>query len=85
MVGMPKTGEKSNYEPVIMSAVGQSLIGSKMGDVVIKTDIPWMIDLYSQGRLKLDELVSQHFKLQDINKAIESTKAGLARRNVIIF
>ena len=85
MVGMPKTGEKSNYEPVIMSAVGQSLIGSKMGDVVIKRDIPWMIDLYSQGRLKLDELVSQHFKLQDINKAIESTKAGLARRNVIIF
>lgn len=85
IVGMPKSGERSQYEPVMMSAVGQGMIGTKMGDVVIKRDIPWMVDLYKQGRLKLDELISGRFTLDQINEAFEDTKSGVARRNVILF
>ena len=61
------------------------MIGSKMGDVVIQRDIPWMVDLYEQGRLKLDELVSATWRLDQINEAIADTKTGAARRNVILF
>jgi Zn-dependent alcohol dehydrogenase len=85
MVGMPKAGDKASYEPSMLAAVGQAMVGSKMGDVVIKRDIPWMIDLYQQGRLKLDELVSQTWSLDQINEAIENTKSGAAKRNVITF
>lgn len=85
MVGMPPSGKPSQYEPVNFAAVGQSLIGSKMGDTVIQRDIPWMVDLYKQGRLKLDELISNRWSLEQINEAIEDTKSGNARRNVIIF
>ena len=85
IVGMPKSGECSQYEPVMMSAVGQGMIGTKMGDVVIKRDIPWMVDLYKQGRLKLDELISGRFTLDQINEAFEDTASGVARRNVILF
>jgi len=85
MVGMPKTGDKSIYEPVMMAAVSQGMIGSKMGDVVIKRDIPWIVDLYEQGRLKLDELVSKTWNLDQINEAIADTKLGSAKRNVIVF
>ncbi|MEP1389812.1 MAG: Zn-dependent alcohol dehydrogenase [Yoonia sp.] len=85
MVGMPATGAVSQYEPANFAAVGQSLIGSKMGDVVIKRDIPWMADLYDQGRLKLDELISGRWSLDQINEAIADTKTGSAKRNVIIF
>jgi Zn-dependent alcohol dehydrogenase len=56
-----------------------------MGDVVLTRDIPWMVDLYQQGRLKLDELVSGRWKLEEINEAIASTRSGAARRNVIVF
>ena len=84
-VGMPKSGDRAVYEPVMMSAVGQGLIGTKMGDVVIKRDIPWIVDLYQQGRLKLDELISGRYKLEDINKAFADTRSGAARRNVILF
>ena len=56
-----------------------------MGNVVIKRDIPWMVDLYQQGRLKLDELISGRWQLDQINEAIEDTKTGAARRNVIVF
>jgi len=85
MVGMPHSGERASYEPVILAAVGQGLQGTLMGDAVIARDIPWMVDLYQQGRLKLDELVSRRWSLAQINEAIADTKAGHARRNVIVF
>lgn len=85
MIGMPHTGAKTEYEPTIIAALGQHLIGSKMGDAVIARDIPWMIDLYEQGRLKLDELVSGRWRLDQINEAIADTKSGAARRNVILL
>ncbi|MGB0968704.1 MAG: zinc-binding dehydrogenase, partial [Halocynthiibacter sp.] len=85
MVGMPHSGAKADYEPVIVAALGQQMIGSKMGDVVLARDIPWLIDLYQQNRLKLDELISGRWSLDDINEAIANTKSGAARRNVVIF
>ncbi|WP_224824825.1 zinc-binding dehydrogenase [Cognatishimia sp. MH4019] len=85
MVGMPHSGQASSYEPVILAATGQGMVGSKMGDVVIQRDIPWMVDLYQQGRLKLDELISGRWSLDQINEAIEDTKGGAAKRNVIVF
>ncbi len=85
MVGMPHSGDMSTYEPVMLAAMGQGMVGSKMGDAVIQRDIPWMVDLYSQGRLKLDELISGRWTLGQINEAIADTKTGAARRNVILF
>ena len=84
-VGMPHSGATAEWEPVILAAVGQGIRGSKMGDVVLARDVPWMIDLWRQGRLKLDELVSRTFPLEEINAAIADTKGGAARRNVILF
>ncbi|MFK7871360.1 MAG: Zn-dependent alcohol dehydrogenase [Roseobacter sp.] len=85
MVGMPHSGATATYEPVVLAAIGQGMVGSKMGDVVIQRDIPWMVDLYQQGRLKLDELVSKCWQLDEINEAIADTKSGAARRNVIVL
>jgi len=85
IVGLPHSGAMASYEPVVLGALGQGMKGSKMGDVVLARDIPWMIDLYQQGRLKLDELISARWPLEQINEAIDSTRTGSARRNVIVF
>jgi Zn-dependent alcohol dehydrogenase len=85
MVGMPHSGARSSYEPVMVAALGQELHGSPMGDTVLARDIRWMTDLWRQGRLKLEDLVSGRFPLDRINDAIADTKAGAARRNVIVF
>ena len=61
------------------------MTGSKMGDVVISRDIPWMVDLYAQGRLELDGLISGRWPLDRINDAITDTRTGSAKRNVIVF
>ena len=85
MLGMPHSGAMAEYEPVIPAYMAQRFVGSKMGDVVIARDIPWLADLYEQGRLKLDELVSGRWRLDQVNEAIADTKKGGARRNVILF
>lgn len=85
MVGLPHFGQNASYSPLLMADVGQSILGSKMGDVAIKRDIPWMVDLYQQGRLKLDELISGRWRLDQINEAFADTMSGAARRNVIVL
>ena len=85
MVGMPHDGEEAHYEPAIVSALSQGMIGTKMGDVVLRRDVPWLVDFYRQGRLKLDELISGRWRLEEINEAIADTRSGAARRNVIVF
>ena len=85
MVGMPHGDKQTSFSPLIMADQGQGFIGSKMGNMVIKRDIPWIIDLYQQGRLKLDELISGRWSLEQINEAVADTLGGAAKRNVILF
>ena len=84
-VGMPAADRRAGYGPMPISWQAQGIRGSKMGDVVLARDIPWMVDLWQQGRLKLDELVSRTWTLDEINEALADTKAGAARRNVIVL
>ncbi len=64
---------------------GRTLIGSKMGSTRLTVDVPRLVELYQQGRLKLDELITQRYPLEKINEAIISMEQGEALRNVIIF
>lgn len=63
----------------------KKLQGSNMGSNRFRVDMPRYIDLYMDGRLKLDELVSQRIALNDINDGFEAMKAGSVARSVIIF
>lgn len=84
-VGMPASEDMAKWSPLIFAFLGQSIRGSRMGDAVLSRDIPWLVDLYRQGRVKLDELVSKRFPLERINDAIADTRTGAARRNVVVF
>ena len=65
--------------------MNQSIVGARMGRAVLARDIPWLIDHWRAGRLKLAELVSGRYPLEAINAAIADTRSGAARRNVIVF
>ncbi len=84
-VGMPASEDLAKWSPLVLAFLGQSIRGSRMGDAVLSRDIPWLVDLYRQGRVKLDELVSNRYPLERINEAIADTRAGTARRNVVVF
>jgi S-(hydroxymethyl)glutathione dehydrogenase/alcohol dehydrogenase len=61
------------------------LQGSIMGSNRFRIDMPAYIELYLQGRLKLDELLSAHIDLADINEGFSRMKAGEVARSVIMF
>jgi S-(hydroxymethyl)glutathione dehydrogenase / alcohol dehydrogenase len=85
MVGMTASGQEMGIEPVEVAGMAHVLRGTKMGDTVLARDIPVLIEHYFAGRLKLDELITNRYSLDQINEAIADTKAGKSRRNVIIF
>lgn len=85
VVGMPASGVMAEYDPGELAARSQRIIGSKMGSACVSEDIPKLVSLYQQGSLKLDELISGRYRLEDINEAIASSKSGAALRNVIVF
>lgn len=85
IVGMPATGVTTAFDPTMLAARGQRIVGSKMGSARIQADVPRIVALYRQGRLKLDELISGRYPLDRINEAIAAVRRGEALRNVIVF
>lgn len=59
--------------------------GSAMGSNRFRTDMPRLVDLYMQDRLRLKEMVSNRIALKDINEGFAALKAGGVARNVIVF
>lgn len=85
MAGMTGNDDYMRLNPMMVAYQEQRLLGSKMGGTVLRRDIPRLIDYYRQGRLKLDELISNRYRLDQINDAIADTAKGGTRRNVIVF
>ncbi|MFT5481942.1 MAG: S-(hydroxymethyl)glutathione dehydrogenase/alcohol dehydrogenase [Halieaceae bacterium] len=85
IVGMPASGVSSEYDPGTLASLGQRLIGSKMGSANVQHDIPMLAAMYKEGTLKLDELISGRYPIENINEAIALVKQGRALRNVIVF
>jgi S-(hydroxymethyl)glutathione dehydrogenase/alcohol dehydrogenase len=85
IVGMPPSGVTTTFDPSWVAADSQRIVGSKMGSAQTPADIPQLVGLYRGGRLKLDELVTKEYPLEEINEAIAAVKRGEALRNVVVF
>ena len=85
VVGMPASGAMSELELGNIANDGQRILGSKMGSTRLQVDVPKLVCLYQQGRLKLDELITNRYPLDQINEAIAEVNRGEALRNVIVF
>lgn len=64
---------------------GRSLIGSFYGSSYHRADMPKFVDLYMAGKLKLDELISHTFTLDEINAAFQILKSGEGIRSIIRY
>jgi S-(hydroxymethyl)glutathione dehydrogenase/alcohol dehydrogenase len=85
IVGLPKFTDTVTLPPFVFIKDERMLTGSYMGSTQYQTEIPKLVALYKGGILKLDELITARYPLEDINKAIELVVKGEALRNVIMF
>jgi S-(hydroxymethyl)glutathione dehydrogenase/alcohol dehydrogenase len=63
----------------------KKLQGSNMGSNHFRVDMPNFVEFYLNGKLKLDEMISQRISLEGINEAFEEMKRGEVARSVIVF
>lgn len=63
----------------------KQLRGSMLGSVRAPEDIPALVELYLQGRLKIDELISRRIPLEHINEGFDALKRGEVARTVVVF
>ena len=85
IVGVAPFDSTANISTFEMHAREKRILGCYYGSAVPERDFPWILDLYRQGRIKLDELISQRYSLDQINEAYADLLKGDARRGVILF
>ena len=63
----------------------KKLQGSQMGSNQFRVDIPNLVQMYLDGRLMLDEMVSATLTLDQVNEGYDMMKKGEIARTVITF
>jgi S-(hydroxymethyl)glutathione dehydrogenase/alcohol dehydrogenase len=56
-----------------------------MGSNRFRFDMPRYVDFYMDGRLLLDEMISEKIELADVNAAFDRMRKGESARQVIVF
>lgn len=84
IVGVAPVGTKFEIDSLDL-LMERKLQGSYMGSNRFPIDMPRLVDLYLQGRLKLDQLVSRRIGLDQVNEAFADLRTGELARSVIQF
>ncbi|HEX7812534.1 MAG TPA: Zn-dependent alcohol dehydrogenase [Burkholderiales bacterium] len=61
------------------------IVRSSYGDARPRRDFPWLAEEYLEGRLKLDELITNRIRLEQINEGFASLARGEGIRTVVMF
>ena len=59
--------------------------GAVFGSANPRIDVPLMVDLYRNGQLKLDELITKEYTLKEINDGYDDLRNGVILRGVIRY
>ena len=63
----------------------KTVIGSMYGSARPHIDFPRLIDLYRSGQLRLDELITRSFPVEEVNSAFDVLSKGEVARSVLTF
>lgn len=85
IMGMHSMKADVPISPAVLVALNKRLLGSFAGSARPHLDLPWLINLYRAGRLPVEKLVSQYYKLTDLPQAFADMEAGKVARGVIVF
>jgi alcohol dehydrogenase len=83
--GLPPPTATMPLSPLNLVAEERTVKGSYVGTCVPSRDIPRYIDLYRQGKLAVDRLMTGKLSLDEINEGFDRLHEGKAVRQVIVF
>jgi NDMA-dependent alcohol dehydrogenase len=82
-VGLPPEGTVAQLPASDLARDEKVITGSFYGSCSPQVDMPVVLDLYMDGRLPLDRLISRAYPLEEINEAFAAMNAGEVARAVI--
>lgn len=85
VVGIPPAGEKIELDPGSLIGPERRLVGSCYGSASVFADFPRMVSLYLAGKLKIDELITRRYAIDEANEAFRALAAGELARGILVF
>jgi S-(hydroxymethyl)glutathione dehydrogenase / alcohol dehydrogenase len=85
LIGVMPAGQMLELHGIDVVLQEKTFMGSFMGSLAFRVDLPRFVDMYLDGRLLLDEMVSAHLKIDEVNDGFDRMKAGEVARAVIDF
>jgi NDMA-dependent alcohol dehydrogenase len=85
IVGMAAMSVRAPIAPYYLALQEKVLKGTIYGSVRPNLDFPRLVDLYLDGRLRVDELVSRTYRLEEINEGFAALRGGQVARGVVVF
>jgi len=84
-VGLPGPDAMASISPLELVAGAREIIGSYLGSAVPARDIPFYENLWREGLLPLDKLISSRIRLDEVNAGLDTLASGAAVRQIIEF
>lgn len=81
----PDTVTEIKIPPLELFVTQKAIMGAVYGFASPRLQIPELLALYRRGELKLKELITQTYSLDDINRGYADLEAGKNSRGVIAF
>jgi S-(hydroxymethyl)glutathione dehydrogenase/alcohol dehydrogenase len=85
IVGMAPQNSRSSFDPLLFVTKETKLIGTWYGSARPRLDFPRLIELTMAGKLKVQELISRRYTLDQINEGFDRLGRGEVARGVITF
>ena len=85
VVGVAKPGDTTAVRTMTLPFEEKTLTGSYFGSCVPRIDFPRMLSLYTAGKLKLDELITRRYPIEQAPQAFADLESGRNARGVIVF
>ena len=84
IIGVAGAGKEISTRPFQL-VTGRVWRGSAFGGARGRTDVPKIVDMYMDGRIDIDSLITHTMPLEDINKAFDLMHSGESIRSVVLF
>jgi NDMA-dependent alcohol dehydrogenase len=84
VIGIGSKDETVDVNVYFLPVLEKRLVGCWYGGADVRRDLPRLLTLYREGRLKLDELVTRTYRLEEVNQAF-ADMAGSLGRGLITF
>ena len=84
-IGLPRADATAAIGHSLLVREERTVRGSFMGSAVPRRDIPRYVELWRNGRLPVDRLVTNHFALEELNEALDALANGEVVRSVCVL